>query len=171
MSMKPLNQQERNSAFVRYILALTVSLILFAMLFFTGSHLPQKEMDMLRSQNAEYKMAMEKQGRMMALMDSIQANLDLLDKPDANAVLSEQMAGSLLIQMRSYITDSTGTNEIYKKIATTYQKMMQDKAMIRNMHKDSEAGTDCAKQLDQARQDIKDYQKMLLSAGINAQPK
>lgn len=118
MSMKPLNQQERNSAFVRYILALAVSLFLFGVLFFTGSRLPQKELQILRNQNAEYKSAMDKQARMMSLMDSIESNLAVLDKPDANAALSETVVSNLLVQMKSNIADSTGMNEIYKKMVS-----------------------------------------------------
>ncbi len=169
MSMKPLNQQERSSAFIRYVLALAVAMLLFGMLFFVGGHMPEKELQVLRTQNAEFRNALQKQARMVSLMDSIQANLDLLDKPGANATFSEAEVNNLLVQMRSNITDSTGMNEIYKKVVTTYQKMMQDKAMIRNMQKDSEAGTDCAKQLEQAHKDIMEYQKMLLSAGMNVQ--
>ena len=171
MSMKPLNQQERNSAFLRYVLALAVSLLLFGILFFTGSRLPQKEMQILRNQNAEYKSAMDKQAKMMSLMDSIESNLSVLDKPDANAALSETVVSNLLVQMKSNIADSTGMNEIYKKMVSTYQKTMQDKSIIRNMRKDSEAGTDCSKQLEQAHRDIMEYQKMLLSAGVNMQQK
>ena len=167
MSMKPLNQQERSSNFMRYILALAVTLALFGMLFFTGSHLPQKELEVLRSQNAEYKTAMTKQTKMVSLMDSIQANLDVLDKPGSNAAFSEAEVNNLMVQMKNNITDSTGMNEVYKKVVSTYQKMMQDKSVIRNMRKDSEAGTDCAKQLEQAHKDIMDYQKMLLGAGLN----
>ena len=167
MSMKPLNQQERNSNFIRYILALAVTFGLFGMLFFTGSHLPQKELEVLRSQNAEYKAAMSRQTKMVALMDSIQANLDVLDKPSANAAFSEAEVNNLMVQMRNSITDSTGMNEVYKKVVSTYQKMMQDKSVIRNMRKDTEAGTDCAKQLEQAHKDIMEYQKMLLGAGMN----
>ena len=44
--------------------------------------------------------------------------------------------------------------------------MMDDKGTIRNMKKDHEAGGDCSKQLEQAKRDIMEYQKMLTSAGM-----
>ena len=169
MSMKPLNQQERNSAFIRYILALVISLVLFGMLFFTGSRLPQKEVQMLRNQNAEYKSAMDKQARIRSLMDSIDANLSALDKPDANAALAEAEVSNLLVQMKGNIADSTGMNEIYKKIVATYEKVMQDKSLIRNLRKDSEAGTDCAKQLDKVNNLYTECQKELASTRVNMQ--
>lgn len=167
MSMKPLNQQERNSTFIRYILALIVSMLLFGMLFFTGSRLPQKELDILRSQNAEYKNSIDKQSKMLSIMDSIEANLAILDKAGADATYGETEVSNLLVQMKSNITDTSGINIIYKKIASTYQRTMQDKHMIRDMRKDSEAATACAKDLEKANQQIMDYQKMLLSMGAN----
>ena len=167
MSMKPLNQQERTSTFIRYILALAVSMLLFGMLFFIGSHLPQKELDVLRSQNAEYKNAIDKQAKMLSLMDSIEANLTVLDKAGADAAYSETEISNLLVQMKTNISDTSGINVIYKKIVSTYQRTMQDKRMIRDMRKDSEAGTECAKDLEKANKQIMDYQMMLVSMGAN----
>ncbi|MCW3128075.1 MAG: hypothetical protein JWO03_3733 [Bacteroidetes bacterium] len=167
MSMKPLNQQERNNTFIRYILALIVSMLLFGALFFTGSRLPQKELDVLRTQNAEYKSAIDKQAKMLSLMDSIEANLAVLDKAGADASYGETEVSNLLVQMKSNIADTSGINLIYKKIASNYQRAMQDKHMIRDMRKDSEAGTECAKDLEKANKQIMDYQMMLVSMGAN----
>ena len=167
MSMKPLNQQERNSTFIRYILALAVSMLLFGMLFFTGGHLSQKEVDILRSQNAEYKSAIDKQSKMMSIMDSIEANLTVMDKPGADAAFGETEVGNLLVQMKSNISDTSGMNILYKKIASSYQRALQDKRMIRDMRKDSQAAADCAKDLEKANKQIMDYQMMLVSMGAN----
>jgi hypothetical protein len=122
---------------------------------------------MLRNQNAEYKIAMDRQARMRSLMDSIDANLSSLDKPDANAALGEAVVSNLLVQMKGTITDSTGMNEIYKKIVATYEKVMQDKALIRNLRKDSEAGTDCSKQLDKINSLYTECQKELAATRVN----
>jgi hypothetical protein len=167
MSMRPLNQQERNSTFLRYLLALAVSMLLFGVLFFTGSRLPQKELDILKSQNLEYRTAIDKQARMLSIMDSIEANLTLLDKAGSDVTYSETEVSNLLVQMKSNISDTSGINVIYKKIASTYQKMMQDKHLIRDMRKDSEAATGCAKDLEKANKQIMDYQMMLVSMGAN----
>jgi hypothetical protein len=142
-------------------------MLLFGTLFFTGSRLPQKELDILRSQNAEYKSAIDKQSKMISIMDSIEANLAVLDKAGADATYSETEVSNLLVQMKSNISDTSGINLIYKKIASTYQKMMQDKHMIRDMRKDSDAAIACSKDLEKANKQIMDYQMMLVSMGAN----
>jgi hypothetical protein len=142
-------------------------MLLFGMLFFTGSHLPQKELEILKSQNLEYRNAIDKQSKMISIMDSIEANLAVLDKPGADATYSETEVSNLLVQMKSNISDTSGVNLIYKKIAATYQRQMQDKHLIRDMRKDSEAATTCAKDLEKANKQIMDYQIMLVSMGAN----
>jgi hypothetical protein len=142
-------------------------MLLFGMLFFTGGHLSQKEVDILRSQNAEYKSAIDKQSKMIAIMDSIEANLAIMDKPEGDAAIGETEVGNLLVQMKSNISDTSGMNLLYKKIASNYQRALQDKRMIRDMRKDSQAATDCAKDLEKANKQIMDYQMMLVSMGAN----
>ena len=168
MSMKPLNQQERNSIFIRYLLALAVSMLLFGMLFYTGSRLPQKELDILRSQNAEYKSAIDKQSKMLVLMDSIEASLDILDKAGTDATYSETEVSNRLVLMKSNISDTTGMNVVYKKIVSNYLKTMNDKRVIRSMRKQSDDGVQCAKDLEKANSQIMEYMKMLTSMGANA---
>lgn len=165
--MKPLNQKERNNALLKYILALAVVLLLFGIVFYMGSNVSKKEMEVLRSQNEEFKTAMNKQTKMLGLMDSIEANLAVLDKPDANATFSEGMVTNLIIQMNNELSDSSSSNTVYKRIAADYKKMMDDKAMIRNLKKDSESGGDCAKELEKAQALNLEYMKMLTNAGLN----
>ena len=104
---------------------------------------------------------------MLSLMDSIEANLAVLDKPGADASYGETEVSNLLVQMKSNLTDTSGINLVYKKIASNYQRAMQDKRMIRDMRKDTDAKTDCQKDLEKANQQIMDYQKMLISMGAN----
>ena len=125
-----------------------------------------KEMEVLRKQNTEYKNMADKQAKMISMMDSIESNLAILDRPDANATYTETVVSNLMIQMNNELTDSSSANLVYKKIAADYKKMMDDKGTIRNMKKDQEAGGDCSKQLEQAKRDIMEYQKMLTSAGM-----
>jgi hypothetical protein len=165
--MKPLNQQERTNAFIRYILALAVSMFLFGTLFYTSSRLPQKELEVLKNQNAEYKGAIDKQAKILGLMDSIEANLAVLDKAGADASYGETEVSNLLVQMKSNIADTSGINVIYKKIAANYQRTMQDKHMIREMRKDNEAAAQYKSDLEKAKEQIMDYQKMLISMGAN----
>lgn len=165
--MKPLNQQERNSALIKYLVALAICLLMFGLIFYVGSNVSKKEMEVLRKQNSEFKTSMDKQTKMLGLMDSIEANLALLDRPDANATFSEGMVTNLIIQMNNELNDSSASNIVYKRIAADYKKMMDDKSMIRNLKKDSEAGGDLSKKLEEANKTILEYQKIIAQTGAS----
>lgn len=55
--MKPLNQQERNSALLKYLLAFVICLVLFALVFYVGSNVSKKEMEVLKNKIQSLKLA------------------------------------------------------------------------------------------------------------------
>lgn len=91
------------------------------------------------------------------------------DTSDAGAVMSQQVATQQLLALKGSISDSTGANQIYQKIAVILQKELAQKMLLANLRKDAAKCADCRQQLDKALQDNKDYVKMLLGAGLNPQ--
>lgn len=164
--MKPLNAKDRTQALLLFLALLIVSITLVVCAIFFDFSMPTKENAVLKKQYQEMQEMMSNQNRMLGLMDSIESNLAVLDKPDANATYTEGVVTNLLIEMNNSLKDSSSSGIVYKKIAANYRQMLDDKARIRNLRKDTEEGGDCAKELEQCKRDILEYQKMLTNAGV-----
>jgi Tfp pilus assembly protein PilO len=164
--MKPLNQKERNKAFVQFLIGFLITFAIFVAAIFYDFRMPMKENEMLRKQNESMRSAIEKQDKMMAIMSTIDSTMATLDQPDPNATFKEQLVSTKIIEMDEANKDASTSSLLYQKIAGTYKAMLADKKRLRDSGKDKAAADENCRKLNDANNQIIQLRTMLTNAGV-----
>ncbi len=168
--MDPLNTQERNSAFMKFILIFVVTMVLVLIAAFFDVVVPRKENRDLIKQNRMLQDQMRAQEQILEKMDSIKVLLIKLDQPNADVTTLDASIASMIIQMQAYENDSTTLGRIMKSVNIAYTGLKNEKlGALKKMGTSDEEIKDLEDKLENAEEDLKDCEKakndLLISIG------
>ena len=129
--MKPLNQAERTSAFLKFLLFFTITIVFIIIAVFFGVRVPLEENKKLKQQITAYQNEQLSTAKFSAGMTDLQPLLDTLGSPGAQ---TEAVYNQITTKLRDLQTQTdkvaSGNDNIYAKTISTLYALQSAKYSI-----------------------------------------
>lgn len=146
--MEVLNKKERTSSFLLFLLMFLITVGILFTAFFFSYKLPWKENAVLREENQKLQYEFLYQKKFINALETVDKQIDSLDTVREGYFFLEQSINVDLINLKGDIPkDSLDDRSMYENLILTYKKLVDAKRDL--------------KQVENARQDIKDLQEQV----------
>lgn len=153
--MEVLNKQERQKAFVAFLIAftLTFSVMLIAVSF--NFYMPKAENKMLKAENEMMKREYDYQTNFSIKIDSIRMTIDSINSPKVDNDFQQRLANVMIADMYQKIPkDTTENKKLYNNVILAYKSIIDYKKQIRSLTHNSHL-------IDSLNQSAKTYKEEL----------
>jgi len=162
-----LNSQDRNQAFLKFLLFFLVTLVLAILAVYFDYRLPIRENRMLQEEAGLQRNQDENQDKFAVKMGEAVLLLDSLDKPGGNPEqVDDAISGKLTELSQLRIDDNTSYGKIDKAVVDQFYSLQRAKKQLREtMAKAAQANqyesqlNDLRTQLTQANADLDAYRR------------
>jgi hypothetical protein len=131
--MKPLNQAERTSAFLKFLLFFTITIVFIIIAVFFGVRVPLEENKKLKQQITAYQNEQLSTAKFSAGMTDLQPLLDTLGSPGAQ---TEAVYNQITTKLRDLQTQTdkvaSGNDNIYAKTISTLYALQSANTVLQN---------------------------------------
>ncbi|MBN2484900.1 MAG: hypothetical protein JXB34_02895 [Bacteroidales bacterium] len=129
--MKPLNNSERNKAIFRFVILLTITIVIIIMAIFFDHRVPTVENRYLRSQIKNTERLIEQEEIFAKKMGKIKSLIDSMGQKGVNSDYIGQLISANLAEMQTSLpSDSTFRHAMYINIIQTYLELKNAKASL-----------------------------------------
>ena len=164
--MKPLNNKERNSSFLKFLLMflITIATVLAAVYF--NFKIPKTENKMLRDQAMSIEKSQIFQKEFYLNMTSLKGMIDSLEVPGQNISYQNSLIGSKIVEMQKSIptSDSTHLYDLHTDILQLYVELQETKDRLRSLTNAEKTIEDYKIALDRCSADLKQAERDLFIA-------
>ncbi len=132
--MEVLNQKERTSSFLLFLLMFLITVGLLFAAFFFSYKLPWKENAVLRAQNKKLEYEFQYQKKFITSLENVDAQIDSLETVNEGYFFVEQSIIKDLINLRGEIPkDSLDDRSMYENLILTYNKLVDAKRDLKKV--------------------------------------
>lgn len=167
--MEILNNKERVSSFLLFLLMFVITIgIIFVAVFFSYK-LPWKENEILRTENKKIQYEFLYQKKFIQELEKVDVLIDSLDNVNEGYFFLEQSINSELINIKSDIPkDSIDDKSMYENLILTYKKLMDSKRDLKQVENAKDEIEDLNNQVRDYEKEITQLEKALdLSNRLN----
>lgn len=124
MSMQPLNNKERNSAFWGFVLFFSLVSTVITLTVYFNLLVPKQFLSELKEKEKEFNAINSKQKSIMAQIDSINAEFKLYNSPNPNLSFLQNDISRKNIALESSLGTESPTNRLFFRIVNNYKAML-----------------------------------------------
>lgn len=168
--MKPINDKERQKAFLKFLLFFLATNIIIVFAIYFDFKVPVKENELLKSQVELSKFESDYQLRFFENMQSINAMLDSLDIPGQNLSYQNSLISAKLVELKKSIPtkDSTYRYDMYSSIVNLLVEYQDLKSEILELSDSKTTIEEYKTALDRCRADLRQTERDLyIARGAN----
>lgn len=125
--MEPLNQKERNSAFLKFVIMFICTIIVVLVAAFFDFKIPVKQNIYLQQENDNLKAQLSYQSTYLAKMDSLYNWILQMGKPGSDNMRLDRKAADMVVEMEKFQNDSTSIGKIIKQCNAAYAMLLLNK--------------------------------------------
>ena len=161
--MKPKNNKERNSSFLKFLLLFLVTTGTVVGAVYFNYKVPSKENELLREQAKIMDEEMSYQSSFYEEMIATKLMIDSLDAPGANIkYLNSLISDKLVVLQKSIPTkDSTHLFDLHNSIVETYVELQETKDKLLELRDAESTIAEYEKALENCRADLKSTEREL----------
>ncbi|MGA9639375.1 type VI secretion system TssO [Flavobacterium sp.] len=137
--MEVLNKQERQKAFIAFLIAfiLTFTVMLIAVSF--NFYMPTAENKILKAENQMIKREYDYQTNFSIKIDSIRMAIDSINAPNVDNDFQQRLANVMVANIYQKIPkDTTENKKLYSNVILAYKNIIDYKKQIRGLTHSSE---------------------------------
>ena len=156
--MEPLNTQERTVALFKFLALFLVTVILICWAMYYDWGIPNKQLKLLKEENAQLSAANENTRKILVTIDTIRSCMNRyptdLNKPRLEMEINEGAR-----QLIKYVgTDTSNFSKIVTRMADSYNQHLIDKKALLSIGNCSDKVADLEKTIKDQKDEIKDLE-------------